>query len=244
MSRQQSGTGAAGAAAGAATEAGVNMDASTAAVDAAGGQAVNGGAGDTAGQVAAQLAEVLRGNPGALRDILAQAGQATGQAAGSAVGQVKEKATSRLDQQKQTLVEGLGSVAGGIRQMGENLGQTEQGGVVALTARCGDSLAGQLERFSGYLNEREVGDLVYEVEDYARRNSTYFVGGAFLLGLLGARFLKSSTPRRERRSELPRGSAGSRTHRVFSRSEGSVEGTATTSDGADEVLTPPQGVLP
>lgn len=241
MSRQQSGTSAAGAAAGAAPAA--NMDDSTAA-GTAGGQATSGGASDTASQVAAQLAEVLRGNPGALRDILAQAGEATGQAAGGAAGQVKEQATSRLDEQKRTLVEGLGSVAGGIRQMGENLGQTEQGGVVALTARYGDSLAGQLERFSGYLNEREVGDLVYEIEDYARRNSTYFVGGAFLLGLLGARFLKSSTPRRERHAELPKGSAGSRTHRVFSRSEGSVEGTVTTSDGEDEVLTPPQGVLP
>jgi uncharacterized protein YukE len=210
----------------------------------AGGQAVGGGADDTASQVAAQLAEVLRGNPGALRDILAQAGQTTGQAAGGAAGQVQEKATSRLDQQKQTLVEGLGSIAEGIRQMGDNLEQTEQGGVVALTARYGDSLADQLERFSGYLSEREVGDLVYEVEDYARRHSTYFVGGAFLLGLLGARFLKSSTPRRERHAELPKGSAGSRTHRVFSRSEGSIEGLATTSDGEEQVMAGPEGTLP
>jgi hypothetical protein len=209
-----------------------------------GGQSTNGGADDTATQVAAQLAEILRGNPGALRDILAQAGQSTGQVAGQAAGQVQEKATSRLDQQKQTLVEGLGSVAEGIRQMGENLGKTEQGGVVRLTAQYGDTLAGQLERFSGYLNEREVGDLVGEAEDFARRNSTYFVGGAFLLGLMGARFLKSSTPRYERLAGLPRGSAGSDTHTVFSRSEGSVEGTATTSDGEEQVMATPAGVLP
>jgi hypothetical protein len=222
----------------------MGADGGTATAEAAGGQVTNSGADDTASQVAAQLAEVLRGNPGALRDILAQAGQATGQATGRAAGRVQDKAASRLDQQKQTLVEGLGSVAEGIRQMGENLGQTEQGGVVALTARYGDSLAGQLERFSGYLGEREVGDLVYEIEDYARRNSTYFVGGAFLLGLLGARFLKSSTPRRERHADLPRGSAGSRTHTVYSRSEGSVEGTATTSDGEEQVLATPEGALP
>jgi hypothetical protein len=222
----------------------MGADGGTATATAAGGQAANGGGGDTASQVAAQLAEVLRGNPGALRDILAQAGQATGQATGQAAGQVQQKATSRLDQQKQTLVEGLGSVAEGIRRMGENLGQTEQGGVVALTARYGDSLAGGLKRFSGYLSEREVGDLIYEMEDYARRNSTYFVGGAFVLGLLGARFLKSSTPRRERHADLPRGSAGSRTHTVYSRSEGSVEGLATTSDGEEQVLTTPEGTLP
>lgn len=209
-----------------------------------GGEAVRAGADDTASQLAAQLAEVLRGNPGALRDILAQAGQSGGQAAGKAAGQVQEKVTSRLDQQKQTLVEGLGSVAEGIRQMGENLGKTEQGGVVRLTAQYGDSLAGRLDRFSAYLNEREVGDLVGEVEDFARRNSAYFVGGAFLLGLLGARFLKSSTPRYERLAELPRGSAGSRTHTVYSRSEGSTPGEATTSDGAVHPLPTPEGVLP
>ena len=239
MSRQGTRTSPAGATAGA-----VGDVETAAAAGGADGQAAGGGAEDTASQLAAQLAEILRGNPGALRDILAQAGQTTGQAAGGAAGQVQEKATSRLDQQKQNLVEGLGSVAEGVRQMGENLGQTEQGGVVALTARYGDSLAGHLERFSGYLSEREVGDLVYEAEDYARRHSAYFVGGAFLLGLLGARFLKSSTPRRERHAELPKGSAGSRTHRVYSRSEGSVEGLATTSDGEGQVLAGPEGTLP
>lgn len=157
----------------------------------AGGGAEN----DLASQVAAQLAEILRGNPGALRDILAQAGQSTSQVAGQAAGQVQERATSRLDKQKQSLVEGLGSVAEGVRELGENLRKSEQGGVVQLTAQYGESLAGQIERLSTYLSDRDVNELVGEVEDFARRNATYFVGGAFLLGLIGARFLKSSSPR-------------------------------------------------
>lgn len=209
-----------------------------------GGTASGGGTeNDVASQVAAQLAEILRGNPGALKDILAQAGQSTGQAAGQAAGQVQEQATSRLDQQKQNLVEGLGSVAEGIREMGENLGKSEQGGVVQLTAQYGDSLAGQLERLSDYLSRRNVNQLVGEVEYLARRNSTYFVGGAFLLGLLGARFLKSSSPR-QALMRLPQGEAGSHTHTVYSRSEGSMEGEATTSDGATHPLPTPAGTLP
>jgi ElaB/YqjD/DUF883 family membrane-anchored ribosome-binding protein len=203
------------------------------------------GADDTASQVAAQLAEILRGNPNALKDILAQAGQSTGQVAGQAAGQVQEQATSRLDKGKENVVEGLGSVVEQIRQMGENLRKTDQGGVVQYAAQYGDAAANQLERFSGYLNEHDVGELVSEVEDFARRNATYFVGGAFLLGLLGARFLKSSSPHRQLMRRLPpEGTAGSETHTVYSRSEGQTEGAATTTDEAAHPLATPTGVLP
>jgi hypothetical protein len=34
--------------------------------------------------------------------------------------------------------------------------------------------------------------MVRNVEDFARRQPALFIGGAFMLGLLGARFLKSS----------------------------------------------------
>jgi hypothetical protein len=36
------------------------------------------------------------------------------------------------------------------------------------------------------------------VEDFARRNPAVFLGGAFALGLVGARFIKSSGHRAER----------------------------------------------
>jgi len=35
--------------------------------------------------------------------------------------------------------------------------------------------------------------MLYEIERYARRNPTAFIGGAFTLGLLAGRFLKSSS---------------------------------------------------
>lgn len=199
---------------------------------------------DVASQLASQLAEILRGNPGALKDILAQAGHSTEQVAGQAAGQVQEQASSRLNKGKANVVEGLGSVVEQIRQMGENLRQTDQGGVVQYAAQYGDAAADRIEKLSGYLSDHEVGEIIGEVEDFARRNSTYFVGGAFLLGLLGARFLKSSSPHRQLMVKLPRETAGSRTHTVYSRSEGSTEGEATTSDGATLPLATPEGTLP
>lgn len=200
-------------------------------------------ANDATSQLAAQLAEVLRANPGAFKDILSQAGQSTGQVAGQAAGQVQEQAASRIETQKANVVAGLGSVVEQVRQMGQNLRESDQGGVVQYAAQYGDAAADRIEKLSTYLNERDMGEIVGEVENFARRNATYFVGGAFLLGVLGARFLKSSSPR-QALMRLPQGEAGSHTHTVYSRTEGSTEGEATTSDGATHPLATPIGELP
>jgi hypothetical protein len=57
-----------------------------------------------------------------------------------------------------------------------------------------DKAAEQVERFSGYLQQRDVSQIVGEVEDFARRRPAPVLGGAFVLGMIAARFLKSSPP--------------------------------------------------
>lgn len=154
---------------------------------------------ESADKAASQVGEVLRGNTGAAKDaamdVLSQAKETTGKVASQALGQVQEKATSQIDKQKSNLAQGLGSVAGSIRQMGDGLKDSgEQIGVAKYAAQYSNSLADQVERFSSYLDRKEVGELVHDVEYFARRNPALFIGGAFALGLLGARFLKSSSP--------------------------------------------------
>ncbi len=154
---------------------------------------------ESADKAASQVGEVLRGNTGAAKDaamdVLSQAKETTGKVASQALGQVQEKATSQIDKQKSNLAQGLGSVAGSIRQMGDGLKDSgEQIGVAKYAAQYSNSLADQVERFSSYLDRKEVGELIHDVEYYARRNPALFIGGAFALGLLGARFLKSSSP--------------------------------------------------
>ncbi|MBV9950087.1 MAG: hypothetical protein JOZ69_24820, partial [Myxococcales bacterium] len=51
-----------------------------------------------------------------------------------------------------------------------------------------------VERASAYLRERQLRDVMRDVEGYARREPALFFGGAFALGLLASRFLKSSSP--------------------------------------------------
>lgn len=134
-------------------------------------------------------------------DTIAGVKEATGQAASQVLGQAKEKATSVIDEQKSNLASTINSVADSIRQIGGNLGGgDDKNQVAAIAGKYGDTLAGQVEKFSNYIDERELKELVHDVEQFARRNPALFVGGAFALGILAARFLKSSGQPSRRRS--------------------------------------------
>jgi len=53
--------------------------------------------------------------------------------------------------------------------------------------------AGQIEAVADAIRGRDVGELVNEVQQFARRQPTLFFGGAVVLGFAALRFLKSST---------------------------------------------------
>ncbi len=155
-------------------------------------------------QLADQVGNIVSGDTGAIKDVLNQAKESTGEVASQAYGVAAKKATSVIAEQKATLAEGLTSVASSIRQMGDSLRGGEQPrGVVDVTAKYSDSIATQVEQLSHYLESKDLRQLTGDVERFARRNPAVFLGGAFALGLLAARFLKSGNPnqalmRRER----------------------------------------------
>src|SRR5918911_4191915 len=118
------------------------------------------------------------------------------------VGQAQQKAgeqvESGLARGKSRAAEALGGVAQSLRLSSQHLRDQNQEG----TGRYVEKAAQQVERLSSYLQNRDVGEVIDEVEDFARRQPALFLGGAFALGLLGARFLKSS-----RRGEAGAGEA-------------------------------------
>ena len=115
--------------------------------------------------------------------------------AGQAYGLATDKAATTLDEKKTELASGLTSVADTIRQVGDTLRQTdEQTGITDTAAKYSNSLAQQVEQLSGYFEHKDMRDMVRDVETFARRNPAVFIGGAFVLGILAARFLKSSSP--------------------------------------------------
>lgn len=120
-----------------------------------------------------------------------QAQQAAGQAqqvAGQALDQAKQQASTQLSQGKSQAAEQVGTVAQALRQTGDQLREQEQEPV----AKMLDGAAQRLEQFSDYLRHTDVNEMVRDVEGFARRQPAAFIGGAFTIGVLAARFLKSS----------------------------------------------------
>lgn len=116
--------------------------------------------------------------------------------AGQAYGVATKRATEVLEEQKETLAGGLTSVADSIKQVGENLNKTEeQNKITETAAKYTTGLAEKIENLSGYFERKDVREMVRDVEGFARKYPAYFIGGAFALGFVAARFLKSTSPK-------------------------------------------------
>ena len=111
------------------------------------------------------------------------------------VDQVKRQASTRVNEQKERAAQGLGSVASAIRQASEHLRSENQ-----TLATYADRAVDQIQLFADRMRDKEPEEMMRDLEQFARRNPTAFVGGAFLLGVGLARFLKSSGTTSEMRS--------------------------------------------
>ena len=106
------------------------------------------------------------------------------------IGGIKQNVTTRVDEQKNRAADGLGSVANVIRNAGNEL-RTENEALASYV----DAASDQLRRFADQIREKGVADMLDDVHSFARRRPALFIGGAFLVGLGIARFLKSSAER-------------------------------------------------
>jgi len=116
--------------------------------------------------------------------------QQTQQKAGEVMDRARSQVTEQLESQKQRATGALSGLAQALRQTGEQLEQQNQ----APLRQYAESAAEAVDRFSGYLSERDVPQMIGSVENFARYQPAMFLGGAFVLGLFAARFLKSSGP--------------------------------------------------
>ena len=126
------------------------------------------------------------------------------------VNRVKESATAQLTNQKDRGTDALGSVAQAVRSSTQRL-RDEQHDTIAGYV---DKAADQIDSWSRRLKEKDIDELLTDVQRLARRQPAVFIGSAFAIGLLGARFLKSSRDRRDAdagRNSYARSSTGYRT---------------------------------
>lgn len=111
----------------------------------------------------------------------------------------KTRAKSQAEQQKEKVSDGLLSVADALRRGGEEMPEEQR-----QYGRFLDAVADRAEDASHFLAERDVDSLSREVRTFARHHAPVFLSGAFTLGMLGARFLKSS-PKHDSYDRLPAG---------------------------------------
>jgi hypothetical protein len=117
--------------------------------------------------------------------------QAKQQAMGAAQA-ATSRAQAAIEGQKTSAAESVHVVADALRRASHDLDDQNQ----RMMGQAAAWAAEGLERFSQSLRERELGTLLDQAEDLARRQPAVFVGGAVALGFVVSRFLKSSAERR------------------------------------------------
>jgi hypothetical protein len=100
-----------------------------------------------------------------------------------------ERAKGQLANQKHEVSQRMVPVQTALRETAQQLRKQGQGSVGQYAERAAD----QVERFSTYLRETDVDEIMDEVRDFARRRTTLFLGGAAAVGFMATRFLKSSS---------------------------------------------------
>ncbi len=110
------------------------------------------------------------------------------QKAGELVDQARNQIKSQIVDRKEAVAGSLDSVSQALLQTGEQLRQGEQGTV----GEYAEMAAEQVKQLAAYLHNRDLDQLVGEVENFARGRSTLFLASAFAVGFVASRFLKSS----------------------------------------------------
>jgi hypothetical protein len=103
---------------------------------------------------------------------------------------IQQRVTSRVDEQKNRAADGLGGIADAIRSASSELRMENE-----TLAQYVDVASDQLRSFADQIRQRGVNEILDDVNQFARRRPALFIGGAFLLGIGIARFLKSSADR-------------------------------------------------
>src|SRR3712207_3779936 len=116
-----------------------------------------------------------------------QSRQQARQQASNLASRGSEQAKSQLASQKHNASQRMVPIQSALRETAQQLRNQGQGQVGDYAERAAD----QVERFSTYLRETEVDEIMDEVRGFARRRPGLFLGSAAAIGFFATRFLKS-----------------------------------------------------
>lgn len=140
-------------------------------------------------------ADISRQQGGTARDQIRDVKNQVVDQAKTTFQQARDRATSSLGESKGQFADQFGTMANALRRTTEHLRSEDQQRIAGLT----DTAARQVEQIADYLRTRDARAMRQDLENLARRQPALMIGGALILGLIGARFLKSSERRSERR---------------------------------------------
>jgi len=107
------------------------------------------------------------------------------------IGAAQNRIRAVFEQQSHRAADQIGSVAHALHQAAEQLEAENNGTAARYTVMAAD----RVEQLADTLRNSSVDDLVGQVESFARRQPEIFLGAAFGVGFLFARFIKSSGER-------------------------------------------------
>jgi hypothetical protein len=102
----------------------------------------------------------------------------------------RDRAGSSLNEGRRQAAEQIGGIGGALHRTSEQLRNEDQ----ARFADVADSVGRQIDRVAYYLRDSDGRTIARDIEGLARRQPALVFASAFALGLVAARFLKSSEP--------------------------------------------------
>jgi hypothetical protein len=108
--------------------------------------------------------------------------------------QARDRAGSSLGESKTQVADQFGTVAAALRRTTEHLRSEDQQRIAGLT----ETVARQVDQVANYLRNKDARAMRSDLENLVRRQPALVLGSALVLGLIGARFLKSSQRDRRR----------------------------------------------
>jgi hypothetical protein len=111
------------------------------------------------------------------------------QQASNLASRTTEQAKSQLANQKHNASQRLTPIQSALRESAQQLRNQGQGQVGDYAEKAAD----QVQRFSTYLRQTEVDEIMEEVRGFARRRPGLFLGSAAAIGFFATRFLRSTS---------------------------------------------------
>jgi hypothetical protein len=148
----------------------------------------NTGSGDRS---TATLAEKSREATASVKQKAQQTRERVLEKGSEAVHQAKDKTRAFAEDRKSQLGERIHGYGSAVRRAADKLRDEEDPNI----AHYADVVAEKLDQAADYVQSRDPGMILRDVERAARRRPEIFFGGMFLAGLVLSRFLKASSER-------------------------------------------------